>query len=182
MILGIDSSKNNTGLVVLGRDGQILDCETVTVAPNQSLIDCKNHMVTAVIDKFKKWGDVGWVGIETEALRTITGPMLMFVRLSLMEAIYDEAVRTNRPLSFTTPLAIQVRSYMKKKTGIMPSNKSDTVALFRSLTGVAKRVSSHIADAYFIAMLTKEILEGTWKITPQRDTMTFHSYPTVCGS
>lgn len=62
-------------------------------------------------------------------------------------------------------MPIQLHSYIQKKFGISTKTKSSIVKGFKDLIKADPRlrVSQHCADAYFLARLAKDVIEGNWR-------------------
>jgi len=72
------------------------------------------------------------------------------------------------------PLPIQLKSYMTKVHGIDTKNKSSIVAGFKEQTGWKGRISSHKVEAYYLALLARDVSLGSWRYkVPQKETKLF---------
>lgn len=61
------------------------------------------------------------------------------------------------------PLPVQLKSYMQKMCGVQGVSKEAIVARCKQMVPSYKgRMSSHKADAYFLARLGKAVIEGRW--------------------
>jgi hypothetical protein len=93
--------------------------------------------------------------IEKMIAGATTSPLLFYVQMAILE---EWNRYTEKRLIH--PLPIQLKSYIKSITGETPKNKTAIVEAARTLSGYRRRMSSHIADAYFLALLGRDVLAG----------------------
>ena len=85
---------------------------------------------------------------------------LMFsVQMSVLRALQDMRLTDK----VVMPLPTQLKSYIKKVHGVDPKSKSVIVSRMKELTGIQGRVSSHKADAYFLARAARDVMLGRWQ-------------------
>jgi len=95
-------------------------------------------------------------------------------------------IKTNFPDVFIAhPLPVQLKSYIKKRstiTGKATASEIVRAALatddFSNFTG---RISQHVADAYFLAKLAEEALEGTFVYNLSRKEIPIHPWKLIGG-
>lgn len=84
---------------------------------------------------------------------------LMFAVQTHILELVDE--RKNL-VNLAMPLPVQLISYLKKRHELDTTSASSIVKGYQEQTKTKTRISQHQVDAYYLAHLGKEVLEGTW--------------------
>lgn len=150
--IGIDPSQRGTGFCILNAAGEYEDSHTIettglTIIPSLAKIRQQISDLVAV-------NRDACYGMERMLPTARNGALLFTVQVCILEIL-----NTLSNQNLAMPLPIQLRSYMVKRAGFVPTNKSATVLAFREATG-QKAVSSHEADAYFLARLARDVSLG----------------------
>ena len=171
MFLGIDPSLRHTGLCLIDDRGE----------PRLSQVDTHNvHTLEATHDLRQQLGEkLGKIARATTRRNirlTVTvekqlpvggqSSALMFHVMMLVLGTMEHYLPPDYQL--VMPLPNQLKSYLQKRHSIITSKgrKTPIVQAFREEYGPAiGRVSSHKAEAYYLALLGKEVMQGTWKYT-----------------
>lgn len=175
MFVGIDPSQRHTGLCVLHPDGRIAATKEI-VTGDLSLMD-SGVKVRRELHEFIIQEDLrGSVFcMEKQLPRLTAGPQLFYVQMLVLEILQ---LYTERLLVF--PLPVQLKSYIKNRTGETPRSKSDVVRLAKALSGVKGRTSSHVADAYFLALLSMDLRDGKHSFRLSEAELPLISWGTIC--
>lgn len=149
-IIGIDPSQRHTGVCILNSKLDVV--EIFDVVTGQEPILESGMMIREQMEVlFKGYPDAIY-SMEKMMPGATCGPLLFYVQMIILESM---ARCTTKKL--VHPLPIQLKSYMKKLLGAVPSNKTEIVQGFKKLTSFKGRASSHCADAYFLARMGDEV-------------------------
>lgn len=149
MYIGIDPSQRHVGVCVLGEDLKVV--EMLEIAPKAPILESAVEIRDGMRLVCKKYPHAMY-SMEKMMPQATNGALLFYIQMVILEVI---AEHTSKRLAH--PLPIQLRSYMKKLLGAVPDNKTATVQGFKRLTSFKGRVSSHCADAYFLARMAEEV-------------------------
>ena len=158
--IGIDPSQRHTGLCLVSDEGpSFYEIKPV----HENVLDCLGQ----IADEFSSWlcrnyhtGDL--ICIERQLSTGGQMSALMFcVQMVILSSIKSHAPLESMRLVF--PLPIQLKSYLMKVHGINTKNKSSIVAGFKKNTGWSKAISSHKVEAYYLAVMGKDVLLGSWR-------------------
>lgn len=158
--IGIDPSKRHTGLCLLvgteplfweirPKYDNVLDCLGQTSEELASWL-CKNYRTNDLICMERQMS----IGGQMAAL-------MFCVQMGVLSTIKHYAPLEEMKL--VMPLPIQLKSYMKKVHNLDITSKAAIVAGFKQKTGWEKRISSHKVDAYYLALLAKDVSLGSWQ-------------------
>jgi hypothetical protein len=169
MILGVDPSQRNTGLCLLPANGspEFLEIKTDTKEETLDVLS-SGRMVHDDVLKFMAASSEQIVAIGMEKQLSIGGHMSalqFFMQMKVLEAIQEYGKLFDPPgtrPAFVFPLPVQVKSYYVKRFG----GKAKEATLLsrdyvKSLLG-RKRISKHLCDAYFLAVIAGQVLNKRW--------------------
>lgn len=175
MIIGIDPSQRNTGVCILNPDRTVKEVYTLKTEA-LPLLESGEVMRAGFVTLFTLYPDALYA-VEKMIPRAFSGAALFYVQMIMLE---EMARLTTKRL--VHPLPVQLRSFMKSVTGSVPANKTETVAKFKALTSFQGRASSHVADAYFLALLGAAVLDGRYKYRLSEDELPLTSWRAINGS
>lgn len=101
-----------------------------------------------------------------------SGGALFYVQMLLLEVMKDLPGLGRTVM----PFPIQLRSYLIKRWGIQPRTKTDVVNGYLKLTQSRARVSSHVAEAYFLAHLGLDVVAGKYELNLPKKEMKLTSW------
>lgn len=156
MIVGIDPSQRNTGVCVTDSKLKILesfDIKTTTEPLLESIQAIRKGLEVLM----RKYPDALYVA-EKQMPSAKAGHHLFCVQMAMLE----EMSKWTR-CRLAHPLPIQLRSFMKSEVGKVPETKSETVQNAKLLSSFKGRMSSHMADAYFLCRLGAAVKDGRYK-------------------
>lgn len=165
MILGIDPSLRHTGVTLLSGDSLVVFTGEVKTTDAAILTSTRalRRDLQKVFSEVKKLAPGGLdFSMEQMMPTASSGALLFHVQMLILESIEDTFGR----VMIHHPLPVQLKSYIKKVSKGPIESKTDIVNSFRELSGVQGRVSSHIADAYFLARLGQDVSRGRFAFKP----------------
>jgi len=164
--LGIDPSQRHTGLCLLSEDAnryvfrelKTKDCDLLTAC---QFLKTELHLTLAQ-----------WIGLEEMVVgfeRQISraSPFLFHVQMELLEELGEWVGKSK--LKLVLPMPSQLRAYMRDRHEVDITNKSTTVASFKKKVNFQNRVSSHCAEAYYLAVMAKDVYEEKWRFNRCRE-------------
>lgn len=172
--IGIDPSQRHTGICVMGPDLKIKDSYDITTE-GLAILESGFKVRVELGQLFGKYPDAVY-SVEKMMPAAGSGALLFYFQMILLEEL---ATRTTRKL--VHPLPIQLKSFMKMLTGTVPTNKTEIVKRAKELSGYTKRMSSHIADAYFLARAAKMAVEGRYEYNLSRLELPLFSWEVIGG-
>ena len=116
------------------------------------------------------------VSLERPINSSVSGPILFSVQMFVYRFLFENGFDGK----IVNPLPVQLKSYMKKAGVEDISCKSGVVRACRQRTGLG-RISSHEADAYFLALMAREVVLGTYKYKRPTDKVGIHSLEVIYG-
>jgi len=158
--IGIDPSQRHTGLCLLAEAGP----DFFEIKPTQdTLLESLEYLA----DEFASWLCQNWrtgdlICMERQLSVGGQSSSLMFTVQMLMLS----CIKRHAPLQemrLVMPMPIQLKSYLIRVHGIDTKNKSSIVAGFKEQTGWQGRISSHRVEAYYLALLAKDVSLGSWR-------------------
>lgn len=174
MIIGIDPSQRHTGVCILDKDLSIVqayDIVTGSVPLLESGIIVR-EMLGVLFDQYP----TATYSVEKMMPSARNGHHLFYIQMVLLEEL---AQRTNKRLIH--PLPIQLKSFMKSLLGTVPETKTDIVKAAKQLTSFPGKMTSHVADAYFLARLGDRVLNNNYKYNVSRIELPIISWEVIGG-
>jgi Holliday junction resolvasome RuvABC endonuclease subunit len=176
MIIGIDPSQRHTGICVLSDTDPMLIAETREIKTEElPILDSVRKIRVEIGELFGQYPDAVY-SMEKMMPTATAGALLFYVQMAILEELES---RTSKKLIH--PLPVQLRSYVRRVTGILPQNKTQTVELAKRASGYTKRMSSHIADAYFLARMGKAVVDGMYEYKLSRGELPLLSWEVLGG-
>lgn len=174
MFIGIDPSQRHTGVCVLSPDLKIAEAYDIAV-PELPVLESGVVIRKAVGELFDKYPDATYT-MEKMMPAARNGALLYYVQMLILEEL---AARTSKRLAH--PLPVQLKSFIRDTTGKMPVNKTDIVNSAKSASGYQRRMSSHMADAYFLARLGEMVSKGLYRYTLSKVELPLFSWGVIGG-
>lgn len=159
--IGVDPSVRHTGIIILDDNAKVLRTAEIQTG-DMPLLDALGH----IRKEFRSWtqnnvnSEQDIFAIEKMMPTARSGPSLFVVQMLLL-GLLEELYGQDTP-KLVHPLPVQLKSYLKKVGGEVPPNKTAIVNLYKKETGNTQRVSSHIADAYFLARMARDVVAGRY--------------------
>lgn len=174
MFIGIDPSQRNTGICVLGEDHHVADRYDITTG-TMSILDSAALLRLKIGVLFKKYPDATY-GIEKMMPSARCGALLFYMQMVILE---EFQAHTSRRLVHLLP--VQLKSYMQKRYAFIPKDKTSIVNKAKELSGVTGRMSSHQADAYFLARACEEVIAGRYEYALSKVELKLFSWSVLNG-
>lgn len=168
--LGVDPSERHTGLVILDKGHQPIFHEiytgtkTVIEAAAQIREDLNHFWVVNL-------------GLREEVCFAIekqlpvggqSSALLFYIYMAVLESTLP--FRNTHQCHFVSPLPGQLKSYIKKMYRIETTSKTTIVNGWKAMFKYRERISSHRVEAWFLARLARDVLEGNWRYNlPSRE-------------
>lgn len=156
-IVGIDPSQRHTGLCFL-REAEPVFHEIKTEAQD---VLTSAATLRKGLREFIKDNKAENAVIAMEKQLSVGGQsstLLFHMQMNVFEVIKQ---LQSEP-TLVLPLPIQLTSYIKKQHKGDTSSASSIVAHFKDTTGWKGRISQHCVDAYYLALLGRDVLSGVW--------------------
>lgn len=156
-IVGIDPSQRHTGICVLG-EGLEIQASFDIKTEGLTILDSGVFLRSELAKLFARYPDALF-SVEKMMPTARSGALLFYVQMLLME----ELLKVSSTPRLVHPLPIQLKSYMQKEFKFVPKNKVDIVNAAKYHSGYVGRMSSHMADAYFLGRLAHSVVTGGFK-------------------
>jgi len=156
MIVGLDPSQRHTGVCVINPELKIIEAYDIKT-DGMNILEAGLYIraqLGILMDKYPR----ALYSVEKMMPNARNGALLFYVQMILLEEMEK---RTTKRLCHLLP--IQLKSFMKKLTGKVPDSKSEIVNAAKVLTSFRGRMSSHMADAYFLARAGDQVLSGQYE-------------------
>lgn len=174
MFVGIDPSQRHTGVCVLDSKLQVVEKYDI-VTGEMTILDSAKHLRAEVSKLFKKYPHAIY-GIEKMMPSARCGALLFYMQMVVLEELERDTTRLLVHL-----LPIQLKSYMQRKHGFTPNNKTAIVNSAKALSGVKGRMSSHQADAYFLARACEDVAAGRYEYALSKVELKLFSWSVLNG-
>lgn len=161
-ILGIDPSERHTGLALLekGRRPIFAEITTGTLCTIEAI-----SLIRTDLSRF--WTEN--IDVEDELCLSVekqlpvggqSSALLFYVYMTVLEVAYTVG---SGNFHFVSPLPNQLKAYIRDVHGIdAHGHKSSIVQGWQKKYNYQKRISSHRVEAWFLARLARDVLEGRW--------------------
>lgn len=176
MIIGIDPSQRHTGVCILGEDLKISKAYDIKTG-DLSILDSVNHLRLGLRDLFKEHPTATY-SVEKMMPSARSGALLFYVQMALLE----ELVLSNPAPKLVHPLPIQLKSFMIKKFGFDPGTKTAIVEAAKKHTGYVGRMSSHMADAYFLARMADAVINHRYSYPLSKVELQLFTWKVINGN
>ena len=172
IFIGIDPSQRHTGICIMRTpEDYVLSQIDTTVKDDlaTSVKIIRRELRKGLFGDTEIPFDQYAFGIERMIPGAMTSPLMFAVQTIVYDEILDffgEYVP-----SFTTPYPVQLKAYMSRHHGVdIKNKKTGIIQGYKRITGDEARVSSHRAEAYFLARMAQDVIEGRWsfKQKPQK--------------
>jgi len=184
VVVGIDPSLRRTGICWL-RGGKVEGWNEIQ--PEQpDLLSSFSHIEGHLHDLFWEWrvheDEPPLFGVEKQlSVGGHTSSLMFAVQMLVLRVI-----KTNFPdVYIAHPLPIQLKSYIKKRTDIQGKATAGEIVRAAKASGdfvnYEGRFSQHVADAYFLAKLAEEALEGTFEYNLSKKEIPIHPWKLIGG-
>lgn len=157
-ILGIDPSQRHTGLCLLRDKPIFFEIKTGSQDVLTSARTIRREFRDFIL---KNNAENDALCIERQLVMGGQSSSLMFhMQMNLLEAVKQ---LWGEPEQLMMPLPNQLQSYVYHRYGLKPTKAGGPIVqLYKDLTGDKRRISVHCADAYFLCLLGREVLNGEW--------------------
>jgi len=184
VVVGIDPSLRRTGICWL-RGGKVEGFKEIQ--PKQpDLLSSFYHIEGSLLDLMWEWrtheDEPPLFGIEKQlSVGGHTSSLMFAVQMLVLRVIRS----TFSDVYLVHPLPVQLKSYIKKRSGI--KGKATASEIVRAalatddFSNFSGRISQHVADAYFLAKAAEEALAGTWVYNLSRKEIPIHPWGLIGG-
>jgi len=164
--LGIDPSQRHTGLCLLDEDASRAVFRELKTKDSDLYTACQqlrsDFQATLI-----QWVGLGEVIVGFERQISRASPFLFHVQMELLEVL-AEYLKWQKS-GIILPMPSQLRAYMRDAHKVNITNKSSTVNSFKKQVNYKTRISSHCAEAYYLARMAKDVYEGVWQFKRSRE-------------
>lgn len=160
--LGVDPSLRHTGLCLLrGAETRFAEIKP----QKQDVLSATQELRIGLRKVLVDWGltqkEPALIAIEKQLSTGGSSSALMFhVQLVVLEEL--KPLFAVKGVELVFPLPVQLKSYLQHQ-GIGTDRKSQVVRAAKTAIGVETRLSSHCAEAYYLAQLAQEVSKGKWQ-------------------
>lgn len=161
MILGIDPGLRHTGLCLLddGHDPVFTELQPYPRDVLAAVVDLKLHLKAT----FLQLPHNTVIAMEKQlSVGGQSSSLLFYVQMAIAETIWEWAAHGSILYKMVMPLPVQLNSYMKKVHGVSTENATAVVRSFKKATGYGGRISVHCVDAYYLAKMGQDVVNGKW--------------------
>lgn len=174
--IGIDPSQRHTGVCVVRRNNPTVIAESYDIETGKLSILDSGLLIRGELRRlFSRYPNATYA-VEKSMPGARCGALLFYVQMILLEEL---SAGTDRKLVHILP--VQLKSFMKSKVGVVPSNKTEIVRYARELSKFKGRMSSHIADAYFLALAAGDVRDGLYSYNISRGELPIISWRVLGG-
>jgi len=176
MIIGIDPSQRHTGVCILGGQ-QKIDKAFDIKTDGLSILDSVKRLRGELRQLFLQYPTATY-SVEKMMPSARSGALLFYVQMALLE----ELVSVNATPALAHPLPIQLKSFMIKRFGFDPSTKTAIVEEAKKHSGYSGRMSSHMADAYFLARMADEVINHRYSYPLSKVELQLFTWKVINGN
>jgi len=163
--LGADPSLRHVGLALVNGGSATLSINTI----NTGSLDILSS-VRHIRSELEIWlrtrgvepGTPFILGIEKQIRTGWNVGGLFAAQVAVLDAV-EAYFKPTQPWAIF-PFPMQLKSYMLQRHGVKNwRDKKEIIARVRSILDYEGPLTEHEADAYFIAHLAREVVDGTWR-------------------
>lgn len=165
--IGIDPSLRHTGLCLLSEGAEPLFYEIKTLAPD---ILSAGWELEGELKQWLKRSVPPFrflLGQEKMLISGWSSNTLFHVQMIVLKMVQAHCEGIEYPFT-CMPLPVQLKAYMRDMHKVSIKDKTSIVRSFKEQTGI-KGMSSHCAEAYYLARLVRDVYEGRWSYKLSKD-------------
>lgn len=164
LAIGIDPSLRHTGLCFLSEGAEPFFMEIKTTSPD--ILSAARELKLELLKVLSgpQMDSPIIFGIEKMLMSGWSSNTLFYVQMVVLREIQRYF---HGPFT-CMPLPVQLKAYMRDVHNVSIKDKTSIVRSFKEQTGI-KGMSSHCAEAYYLARLAKDVYEGRWSYKLSKD-------------
>lgn len=167
IVIGVDPGLRHTGLCLLEEGAEPFFRELKPKATN--LLDCTHELengLRGLVPYVKGHSEV-WIGMERQlAVGGESSALMYLIQYVLVKGLRGIVLDAK----WVLPLPVQLHSYLKKRHNLPDTKGRTIVKQCQTLINNTARLSSHCADAFYLALLARDVRKGTWQYNlPSKD-------------